>query len=612
MKIQLSVVLALIGLPLSALTLNEMVKETLYSNPQMQQKVSDYKAVKYDLDRAYAGYKPTLDISGAYGYEKVEKELFDNELMRREAGVMARENLFTGFNTKYDVKEQKARIEGARQSALQTANTLALRASEVYLQVLRQKALLDLQQENIETHERIYAMIRQKTDQGLGRRSDVEQTEGRLALAYANYITQMNNYHDAVANFERVYGRSYPAHLMLMPENPSLPAGDLETLQQMAYTYNPTLILEQADIDTRKAKYKKDQSLFYPTLDAELSADWNDNISGIKGQDDSYKAMLRLGYNLYNGGADEALRLQNLQYVESQRESKKDQERAVAEKLKLSWISAQVISRQLRCLELHAKLSKKTSESYAKEYQLGRRSLLDLLNVELEYNEARQKIITSQHELIFSYYRILESMGLLNYALHSNVEKDVEAKIPEDVQLSLNELSPELNLFGKESGCIDINKVCLEAYKTVEQVAFEPETIDQEALPQEITALLAQNSGEKSAPMIMEHVMFEYKSAAITAQTRDYLSIIAKEMLKHPNSTLIVDAYTDSIGSKAYNLGLSQQRADNVRAALVEAGMVSNTIIAVGRGEENPVATNETDEGRAKNRRVEFSIAAKQ
>ncbi len=612
MKIQLSVVLTLVGLPLSALTLNEMVKETLYSNPQMQQKVSDYKAVKYDLDRANAGYKPTLDISGAYGYEKVEKELFDNELMRREAGVVARENLFQGFNTKYDIKEQKARIIGARQSALQTANTLALRAAEVYLQVLRQKALLDLQQENIETHERIYAMIRQKTEQGLGRRSDVEQTEGRLALAYANYITQMNNYHDAVTNFERVYGQSYPANQMQMPENPSLPAGDLESLQQMAYTYNPTLVLEQADIDTRQAKYKKDQSLFYPKLDAELSADWNDNISGIEGQDDSYKAMLRLGYNLYNGGADEALRLQNLQYVESQRESKRDQERAVAEKLKLSWISAQVLSRQLRCLELHAKLSKKTSESYAKEYQLGRRSLLDLLNVELEYNEARQKIITSRNELIFSYYRILESLGLLNYALQSDIEKDVEAKLPEDVQLSLNELSPELNLFSKESGCIDINKVCLEAYRTVEQVAFEPGSIDQEALPQEITALLAQNSGEKSVPMVMEHVMFKYKSAEITAETSDYLSIIAREMLKHPDSKLIVDAYTDSIGSKAYNLGLSQQRADNVKNALIRQGMAPDAIIAVGRGEENPVATNETDEGRAKNRRVEFSIAAKQ
>jgi adhesin transport system outer membrane protein len=617
MRIQLSAAVIALGLPLYAMTLNEMVQETLYSNPEMQMHVSDYKAVKYDLDRAYAGYKPTLDLSGSYGYEEVDKErdILDNELMRREIGVVARENLFRGFNTQYDVKEQKARIEGARQSALQTANTLALRSSEVYLQVLRQKSLLDLEQENIETHERIYSMIRQKTEQGLGRRSDVEQTEGRLALAYANYITQMNNYQDALANFERVYGKSYPVSQMSMPENPALPAGDLETLTQMALQYNPTIVLEAADIETRKMQHQKDKSLFYPTIDAELSADWNDNISGIEGQDDSYKAMLRGYYNLYNGGADEALRLQNLQYIESQYESKKNQERAVSEKTRLSYNSAQIIARQLRCLELHAKLSQKTSDSYAKEYQLGRRSLLDLLNVELEYNEARSKIINSEHELLFAHYRILESMGLLNFALESNIEKDVEAELPEDVELALKEMDPELSLFDIQSGCVDINTVCIEPYReTTDELA----ALDAEAeaaaddVPEEITALLATSAAtgamDGASGMVMENILFKYKSSDITDETREYLGLVANEMIKHPEKVLVVNAYTDSIGHKAYNVGLSNERANTVRDALIAAGMAEDQIKAVGQGEENPIASNDTEEGRAKNRRVEFAL----
>ena len=608
MKIQLSAALFTLGLPLYAMTLNEMVQETLYSNPQMQKHVSDYKAIKYDLDRANAGYKPTLDVSGSYGYEKVEKEIFDNELMRREAGVIGRENLFRGFNTKYDVKEQEARIIGARESALQTANALALRSSEVYLQVLRQKSLLDLEQENIDTHERIYAMIRQKTEQGLGRRSDVEQTEGRLALAYANYITQMNNYQDALANFERVYGKNYPASQMQMPQNPSLPAGKLEDLQMIALEYNPTLKLETADVDTRQAKFNKDKSLFYPTIDAELSGDWNDNISGIKGQDDSYKAMLRLNYNLYNGGADEALRLQNMQYIESQRESRKDQERAVKEKVRLSWISAQVISRQLRCLELHSKLSKKASDSYTKEYQLGRRSLLDLLNVELEYNNARQKIINADHELLFSHYRILEAMGLLNYSLESKIEYDVEAELPEEMVLSLSQVTPELNLFHTGSGCVDINNVCMQAYKSVEQVVIDTETPDVNEVPQEITALLANGPDSSNEAMVMSHVLFKYKSSDITEETREYLGLVARELDKYPEKTLIVNAYTDSIGHRAYNIGLSQERADTVRQALIDSGANPSQIQAIGHGEENPIASNDTDEGRAANRRVEFNI----
>ncbi len=621
MKIRLSMAMLALGIvPLSAMTLNEMVRETLYSNPQMQKQVSDYKAVKYDLDRAYAGYKPTLDLTGAYGWEKVDKEndLLDNELMRREAGAVARENLFKGFNTKYDVQEQKARIIGARQSALQTANTLALRSSEVYLQVLRQKSILDLEQENIETHERIYSMIRQKTEQGLGRRSDVEQTEGRLALAYANYITQMNNYQDALTNFQRVYGKSYPASEMQMPSNPTLPAGNLKELDALAIQYHPTLILEDADVQTRQAKYEKDKSLFYPVIDAELSGDWNDNISGIEGRDDSYKAMLRGSYNLYNGGADEALRLQNLQYVESQRESKKDQERAVLEKLQLSWNSAQVISRQLNCLRLHADLSKRTSESYAKEYQLGRRSLIDLLNVELEYIEARKKIVNSEHELLFAHYRILESMGLLNYSLESNIEKDVEAKLPEDVELALNEIVPEANPFNMKSGCIDISKVCIEAYQDSRQ---RTAALDAEAMaaaqdvPEEITTLLATGgvaaattNSAGATGMVMENILFKYKSSDLTDETREYLTLVAKEMLKHPDKVLIVNAYTDSIGSYAYNIGLSNERARSVREALIASGMPETQVKAYGLGEKNPIADNMIEAGRAKNRRVEFAL----
>lgn len=616
MHIRLSAVLLLGVIPLWSMSINEMVQESLYSNPQMQKQVSDYKAVKYDLDRAYAGYKPTLDLTGAYGWEKVDKETdaLDNELMRREAGVMLRENLFKGFNTRYDVKEQKARIEGARQSALQTANTLALRASEVYLQVLRQKALLDMEQENIDTHERIYAMIRQKTEQGLGRRSDLEQTEGRLALAYANYIIQMNNYQDARVNFERIYGRSYPSSQMHKPVGPSLPAADLESLSALAMRYNPSLIIETADIETRTAKYDKEKSLFYPTINAELSADWNDNIGGVEGQDDSYKAMLRGYYNLYNGGADEALRLQNLQYVKSQRESKKDQERAVMEKLQLSWNSAQILSRQLRCLHLHSKLSKKTSTSYAKEYQLGRRSLLDLLNVELEYIDSRKKIINSEYDLLFSEYRILEAMGLLNYALESNIEKDVDAKLPTEVELALHELPSNGAIFNAESGNIDIDKVCIEAYEeTTNHLAkldAETKANAQEA-PVEITTLLAtKTSSDKPATMVMNDVLFKYKSSEITAETSEYLERVAKEMLQHPDKTLYVTAYTDSIGSKSYNVNLSTDRADAVKKALIDSGMPASQIIAIGRGEENPIASNETDEGRAKNRRVEFSVQA--
>lgn len=81
--------------------------------------------------------------------------------------------------------------------------------------------------------------------------------------------------------------------------------------------------------------------------------------------------------------------MQNLQIVKSQQYSLNEQELAVVEKVKLAWMTYQYSQARIKCLELYAKLSK-TAESYAEEYHLGRRTSLDLLNVELEYTNAQR------------------------------------------------------------------------------------------------------------------------------------------------------------------------------------------------------------------------------
>ena len=286
-------------------------------------------------------------------------------------------------------------------------------------------------------------MTREKISAGLGRRSDLEQTESRMALAYSNYIAQQNNYQDSMINSERLYGQIVPASSMQTPERFALPADSLEKLLKLALEHNPTLQIERSNIETQTAKHSKEKSSFYPTLDAELSADYKNNIDGFENDDRAYRAMLRLYYNLYNGGSDEATRLQNLEIVSGQKVSYNEQERAVIEKMKLAWMSYQYYDSRIRCLELHAKLSKKTAASYTEEYHLGRRSLLDLLNVELEASDARKEIINARKELLYAYYRILEAVGIIPYAFGTNAYDAVDMPKPDSIVL---EAYPEIPL----------------------------------------------------------------------------------------------------------------------------------------------------------------------
>jgi len=596
--------------------MEEMVQETLNNNPNMQKDIGNYRAVKYELDKAKSGWKPNVDFRADVGYEHTDKsyEQANNQaldttsdLVRNSQSIVATENLFEGFATESDINEQKSRITSARFNTLQNANGLALRSSEVYIEVLRQKALLDLFEENVNSHERIYGLIREKTEAGSGRRSDVEQSEGRLALAYSNYIAQVNNYQDSIVSFERVYGEALTATALELPLAPSLPADTYEGLWTIAQKYNPTLQLERANIKVQEARYKKDKGNYYPTIDAELAAARDQNVQGYEGTNLNARGMLKLYYNLYRGGSDEAIRLQNLQYITVQKESFNEQQRAIREKLKLAWLAHQITFVQIRCIRMHVEYSKKTAESYAQEYQLGRRSIVDLLNAELEYNDARKQLENAKSDVLYARFRILEAIGLLNYALNTNVEEKIDASVPDDVTLSLRQFD-SVDLYGEHENNVDIHNICKGSYKPL--VIKAPEPIP-EVIPVSSDDIAIDDVVEymkENKPVIMDSLTFESQSAILSEGGTKYLGTIAKDLIDSDEYILEISGHTDSIGTDTYNQRLSEQRANSAKKALVEAGVKPDNVIVIGEGELKPIADNNTSEGRALNRRIEMKL----
>jgi OOP family OmpA-OmpF porin len=103
-------------------------------------------------------------------------------------------------------------------------------------------------------------------------------------------------------------------------------------------------------------------------------------------------------------------------------------------------------------------------------------------------------------------------------------------------------------------------------------------------------------------------VDFEYNSDRLTAPARQTLDDVARALVAQPELRVEIQGYTDSIGSAAYNLRLSQRRADMVRSYLGTHGVDISTLTARGFGKDDPIANNATAEGRAQNRRVAFRV----
>ena len=108
--------------------------------------------------------------------------------------------------------------------------------------------------------------------------------------------------------------------------------------------------------------------------------------------------------------------------------------------------------------------------------------------------------------------------------------------------------------------------------------------------------------------VVLRGVNFEFDSDRMTVPARETLDHVADAIKAQPGLEIEIDGHTDSRGSDAYNQRLSQRRADAVRSYLVTRGVEGRTLVARGFGESRPVASNDTDEGRTENRRVEFVV----
>ena len=136
--------------------------------------------------------------------------------------------------------------------------------------------------------------------------------------------------------------------------------------------------------------------------------------------------------------------------------------------------------------------------------------------------------------------------------------------------------------------------------------------MDQQAkeLEQNIPGATIQRVGEGIAVTFASGILFPFNSTDILPDGRSNLQQLANSLEKYPNSDVLIVGHTDSVGTDAYNLDLSQRRALAASALLQSYGVPASRLHAVGKGESEPIQSNDTEEGRARNRRVEIAIYA--
>ncbi|MGO5000639.1 TolC family outer membrane protein [Oceanisphaera sp. W20_SRM_FM3] len=409
-------------LPVQAQTLEEAVTQTLMTHPKVKEAFHLYQVRQYQQDEAVAGYYPTLDANAGIGYEETSTPNTrannggSQNLTRKEAGLSLRQLLFDGFKTSSNVDRTQAEADAQRFALLSNAENIALRVAEVYLDVLRQDELVELSRRNLETHEQIFSDIQRRTDSGVGSSADFTQIQGRVARAYSNMTAAENNLRDAQSQFISLVDDA-PHDLRQPKADANFIPATLDDALAKAQAQHPTLTSSAFDVDAARYQHKDAKSGFYPKVHLELGSNWNNDIDGIEGRNNDNTAMIRMRYNLLNGGADVA-RSRSTSALEMQaKDIHMNAYRQVDEGMRLAWAAYESLGKQKEFLREHVEASFSTVDAYKKQFSLGNRTLLDVLNTENELFEARRSYIAAEYDQLAAEYRIMNASGQLLDAL---------------------------------------------------------------------------------------------------------------------------------------------------------------------------------------------------
>jgi outer membrane protein, adhesin transport system len=241
--------------------------------------------------------------------------------------------------------------------------------------------------------------------------SDTTQTEERVAAATAGLALVQQAHLEAQARFRQVIGLE-PRGVAAVQYPRGLPATSTMATS-VAFARNPRLRALDADIDTAKWAKEQSKSEYWPTVSLEANANWGEDLDGTPGKNDEYNGKVVLSWNLFNGfittnrKRELGARLRQTQFeFDAER-------RQIVEMVERAFAAYAVGGQRLKAIRAQSKANSDLVVSYQEEYQLSKRSLLDLLDAERAKFDSQFQLHSIEAVHHFAAYQLLASMGVL-------------------------------------------------------------------------------------------------------------------------------------------------------------------------------------------------------
>ncbi|WP_229884147.1 TolC family protein [Roseobacter sp. MH60115] len=396
-------------------TLPDAVRFAVTTNPAIKASQAEMRATAYDLIQLRGEYEPRVTLSGETGWQRVSDgnslSAADNEntKARNQLGVRAELVLFDGFRRANLVYANAARVDGSIFRLLDASETMALNATEAYIDVHRHRQLLTVAKRNVAKHEEIGARVRDLVQGGRLPFSDELTIDDRVRSARLAQLDVERALRDANARYERVIGRP-PTGAMSVPLAKAPPS--LAQLSSIAERNSYRVQFARTQIDQTRFQSEVTLSDRYPELSLNAGVVRDINRNGVSGTRTDETVGIGLRWTIYQGGRQaerRALAERNSRALALQAVAVRD----VRELAARTWNTYRTNADRVAQLNDQLRINRLIVEVYGDEFLAAKRTLLDLLEVERARFNVEFEAVGARAGLAFSTYRALAAQSLL-------------------------------------------------------------------------------------------------------------------------------------------------------------------------------------------------------
>nr|WP_276612894.1 TolC family protein [Desulfovibrio sp. UIB00] len=401
------------GKPLSV---EDSIYGVLRNHHNLRGMIENREVLDHEVRRAQAGFGPRVDVTGQAGGSvlsdsSTRSQNLDSQMWGK-VGYSAQlvQPIWDGFATRSRVRTAKSTLESQKYRVFDTATSLSLDAIIAHIDLLRRRKIYELSEENVAHHKSLVGQAQDRASLGADTAADVTQAQSRLQRALSSLSEAKASLLVAEETYTRLTGLPAASRLQTVTMPPQLYTASQAVLEK-AKKSNPKLAAYLQDIRASRAERELADSAFSPALNLEAGP----NYTNLGGTSDrwvySFDVMGVVRWNIFNSGADVAERRAASARMRQSRQVMYN----FIDDLKLdvdsTWINYLAAQEQYNHYSKAIEYNKYTRTAYIEQFQIGKRSILDVLDTESElYNSATQAE-TARGNILVGAYRLSALTG---------------------------------------------------------------------------------------------------------------------------------------------------------------------------------------------------------